>query len=273
MTTPRFDLAEVRQTLGPTASYLGTGSFGETYRVGSEAVKVIHTDAGVRLDREVASLNRVSHGNVVRLLREETLRLGGKERVALRFEYINGPNIADKVAAGALLPGTDFTAFAAGLLRGLEALHSEGIIHRDIKPANVALRAGEWSQPVILDLGLAKLLDLGSITNYPALVGTAIYMAPEQLTGARVRKVADVFSTGTLIYEAVTGQHPFVAPNAYGMTHSDLIAAVRAGPDATKLGSLADAQRAVLLQMLSHTEYQRGTAKSLVRALEGMTIR
>lgn len=263
-----FDLGEVRQQFGASATYLGTGSFGETFRVDDLAVKVIHTDTGVRLEREVAGLNRVTSDNVVRLVRVDSVVLAGADRPALWFEYIDGPNVAEKLDAGKFLPPEQFDSFALGLLRGLSALHAEGVIHRDIKPANVALRSGLWSRPVVLDLGLVKLLDLRSITNYPALVGTAMYMAPEQLAGTRVRRVADIFSCGALLYEAVSGLHPFVPPDAAGLTQNDLIAAIDAGVDPAPLDNLDAEACSMVTQMLSYAEHRRGTTRSLIRQLE-----
>ena len=66
-------------------------------------------------------------------------------------------------------------------------MHAADLLHRDLKPANVALRSGDYGQPVILDLGFAKLLDIESITKYPTLIGTTLYMAPEQLRGEERR--------------------------------------------------------------------------------------
>ena len=268
MTGQKFDRAEVRAVLDPSATYIGTGAFGETWRVDGRAMKIIHQDSGVRLQREIDGLSRVAHLNVVQLLGQSRVRLGGEERIVLTFEFIPGLDVEKTITAGSRLPASKTREFLIGALAGGRALHEAGIIHRDLKPANIALRDDDWCQPVLLDLGLAKILDLSSVTNYPALVGTATYMAPEQLSGTRIRKAADVFSLGVVAYEAVTGVHPFYASGSV-VTVNDLLSAIQAGPDDALLAGLDERCRSAILQMLSPEEHRRGSAQSLLRQLEG----
>ncbi|MGC4112328.1 MAG: serine/threonine-protein kinase [Nocardioides sp.] len=263
---PIFESAAVSAAFGSDASYLGTGAFGETWRVHNEAVKIMHKDSGARLQREIDGLQRVVQPNVVRLLRTGSVEIDGVDHVALHFDYVAGGDMKDAIEEGRLLPPNDTRAFLQGLLTGVAALHDEGIIHRDLKPANVALRDGDWRSPVILDLGLAKILDLSSLTAYPALVGTAPYMAPEQLSGGRVRRLADIFACGVLTYEAVAGVHPFYAPGTT-VTVSELAARIAVGPERTPIANLSLEDQDLLLQMTSPAAHLRGTSRSLVEQL------
>jgi serine/threonine protein kinase len=95
-------------------------------------------------------------------------------------------------------------AFLHGVANGLEVLHSNQIIHRDIKPDNIILRGGDWARPVIIDLGLSRLLDLTSMTVYPWAAGTWPYMAPEQLRGERAIDRTDVWALGVVAGELAT---------------------------------------------------------------------
>lgn len=199
---------------------LGRGTFGETWRIdcagqAPRAVKVLtgQQTSQQRLDREVEGLERVSCPNVVRLLDKGVALVGGLDRAVLTFEYIDGGDLARRLRPNQRVARRDALLFAHGLFNGLRHLHDRDVVHRDIKPANVAIRGGSWSQPVILDLGLIRMLDQESITRYPAMMGTALFMAPEQLRQERARKSADVFSAGVLLHLMLSGAHPFYDQN------------------------------------------------------------
>ncbi|MGW5736557.1 MULTISPECIES: serine/threonine-protein kinase [Streptomyces] len=210
---PRFTAEEVTRELGAQATFLGAGSFGDTWHVGDDAIKIICTDdySTARLEREVEGLRRVDSPHVVAFRGSMTLRLGDKPRPALRFEYINGGDVEGRLNENVLLPREHAEEFLRCLLTGVQALHRASTIHRDIKPANIALRDGRWQDPVILDLGLAKQLDASTITVYPGHIGTFPYMAPEQLIGQRARKAADLWGIGVTTRQALAGRHPFYA--------------------------------------------------------------
>ncbi|MGW4909976.1 serine/threonine-protein kinase [Streptomyces sp. NPDC004270] len=213
-----FSAADVEQAVGASSvSYLGTGTFGETWRVVAgdrdAAYKIIYrNDADLeRLRREIESYRRVTSDNVVRLDNAMLLNIAGNRRATLVFEYINGGDLSEAVPKAR--PTADqLVNLASGLLQGISAIHAANLLHRDLKPANIALRGGDYSHPVILDLGLAKLMDVESITRYPQSIGTPMYMAPEQLRGDRALKASDLWAIGVVLYEAATGTHPYVVP-------------------------------------------------------------
>lgn len=216
MTNRHFSADEVAAATGcDNISYLGTGSFGETWRLHKDgtdqAWKFLYqtgydTD---RLAREIAGLERVDSPRVVRLDGLSLVDIAGVKCPTLIFEYVPGGDLSSSIALGVIAKGADLVKLAHGLLVGIEALHSAKVVHRDIKPANIGLRNGQLDDPVLLDLGLAKLLDLQSITRYPGLVGTAMYAAPEQLNGERASRGSDMWALGGVLYEAATGNHPF----------------------------------------------------------------
>jgi serine/threonine protein kinase len=259
-----FAERDVIAAFGGPATYLGTGGFGETWRVGDQAIKIIHRETE-RVPREVEGQGRVDHSNVVRLLKVETAAVAGAPREVLRFEFIPGGDVERVLAQGQTLPLGELPAFLKGLLGGIRVLHEAEVLHRDLKPGNVALRGGGWSEPVILDLGLARILDQSSITVYPALMGTGPYMAPEQLEGRRVRKAVDLFGAGVLTRQALTGRHPFHPPGA----DPDLgayLARINAGPAPLPVW-VPESVRTLLDRMVSPAEHERGSTRSCLRDL------
>jgi serine/threonine protein kinase len=196
------------------AVYLGSGTFGEVWSAqynGVEAAyKIIHLSGydAARLRREVQGYERVENEHVVRLHEVRSVELDGETRPVLIFELIEGGDLS-QVNKHSLPSPIELRQLAKGLLRGIAAMHAASLLHRDLKPANVALRDGDYSRPVILDLGFAKLLDMASITTYPTLIGTTLYMAPEQLRGERALRASDLWALGEVLFEAGTGRHPF----------------------------------------------------------------
>ena len=267
---PRFPAADVAAALGvANVDLLGCGAYGDTWHAGSHAVKIICVDGypPERLAREVDGLSRVSSAHVVRLERTGTVNLAGVERPALYFEYVAGGDLNRRIGRSERPAATDIEGLLSGLLSGIRDLHgAQGTVHRDIKPANVALRDGRWGQPVILDLGLAKSVTETTVTVYPGLIGTTLFMAPEQLEGRRARKAADLFAVGATIRTVITGQHPFyVAGVAYAI--DDALREITAGP--TDLPPFVPTNvRAVLDRLVSPAEHDRGSASSNLRRLE-----
>ena len=214
MQAPRFTEAEVAAALGGPVTRLGSGSFGDTWRHGDTAIKIICDGSypPERLKREVDGLCRVSSPHVVRLLDTRAVTLRGQQRPALVFEYIAGGDVAGGSSPDGCPRPQPAVAFLQGLLTGVGHMHAAQTVHRDIKPANIALRDGDWSRPVLLDLGLARGAGEATITAYPAPVGTPAYMAPEQLQGQPARQAADLFAVGVTVREVLGGRHPFYDP-------------------------------------------------------------
>lgn len=272
---PSTPEAEVSAALGVSeATFLGSGSFGETWRVppamsgGPErAVKIIiePTYPAALLDREVAGLERMDHPRIVRLLGREEITLQAGQRQCLVFEYVAGGDLSEKLCATPLTPA-ETHRFAVAVLDAITAMHAEGTVHRDIKPQNIALRGGDVGDPVLLDLGLARLLTGDSMTQYPQPIGTRAYMAPEQVRGERAGKQSDVWALGVVLYVMLSGRHPFFGPRSAPLSIEQALTAFEVGPPPLT-ASLPEALRGSVMTMLSAAPYARGSARRHLRAL------
>lgn len=208
-----FVIAE--HTLG---EQLGGGGFGTVWRAhgphGEVAIKVLHaelirsSDALGRFQREQEAIARITHRNVVRSYGNGVLPDG---RPYLILELLRGPTLADVIPRGGM-PLAEVVSILTPLGEALDQAHAANIIHRDVKAGNVILAQDERGlRPVLLDFGLAKLLDAEGpgLTNSRAMVGTPSAMSPEQLRGTPVDARTDVYSMGLLAYHMLTGERPF----------------------------------------------------------------
>ena len=269
--------AEVGGLFGAsTARFLGAGSFGETWYLPADsncnserAVKIIMNPLypAKRIQAEISGLQRVSHSNVVKFLDHVTVQLAVGPREALVFEYVDGGDLASMLAS-TTIPVAAVRQFAISMLGAVEAMHAAGTVHRDIKPQNIALRDGDVGNPVLLDLGLARLLDAETMTLYPAPMGTCPFMAPEQVRGERASKQADVWALGVVLYIMLAGHHPFFGPRAVAKTSEDALTAYAAGPPPLSAAVPADLAESVMT-MLMYEPHERGSAKRHHRKLTG----
>ncbi len=192
---------------------LGSGGAGQVFRarhlgLGVErAVKVLSSTSGAAADRfarEARSLASVRHPNVVGV-HETGVEPNGTRWLAM--ELVAGDPLDDVLTRGPL-PLDRALEVLAQVARGVEALHAVGIVHRDLKPANVLLARD--GRAVVVDLGLALAPDSDErLTKTGAWVGTAQYVAPEQLSGAAPSPRTDVHALGLLVYEVTTGLPAF----------------------------------------------------------------
>ncbi len=142
----------------------------------------------------------------------------GPDRMALVMAFVEGETLADRVAREGALAPAEAVEIVRTLCMGLQHAHEAGVVHRDVKPANVVLvpRAGGFD-PVLLDFGVAKLLDEATVegrsahgTRASTRLGTPQYMSPEQIEASHaVDPRSDVFSLGTVLYELLCGRPAF----------------------------------------------------------------
>jgi serine/threonine protein kinase len=254
--------------------FLGRGTYGTTYRAlrgdREVALKVIHqVDMPAYLwDRELTSLRTVDHPNIVGFYEAGSFEAAGQNLHFVECEYVNGGSVERNVERGRLCEGDDLRALLTGLLAGIAEIHDLGIIHRDIKPANVALRDRDWGSPVLLDFGLAKVLDMSTHTALGQMVGTTAYMAPEQLRGKRARTRSDLFAVGLVVYEAGTGEHPFLSQdvNTVQTLHDRIIAGPPTDPRDTH--NWPDDVADVVLRTLRGEPHERLGVGRALRDLE-----
>ena len=245
------------------------GGSGECWRaqsaeLGDVALKVlVHPHEPGRFDREVEGLKRVSSPHVMTLHAAGFVDCGGASRPYLVSGLIEGPSLREALSAGGL-GETGGVELLVGLLRGLSAMADADVIHRDLKPENIVLRGGDPSHPVIIDLGICRLGASSSLTQYPWYAGTIKYSSPEQLRLEPAFDRSDVWATGIVVLEAITGVHPYlgsaeVLPEGY----LDVIRR-----DAEVPAELDPVVQDVLLKMTDFAAYRRPSARSALQALE-----
>ncbi|MFI8852693.1 serine/threonine-protein kinase [Streptomyces sp. 891-h] len=145
------------------------------------------------------------------------------EELFLVMQRLDGSDLADHLAEHDPYPWQWAVAVTAQLCSALAAVHAVGVVHRDLKPGNVMVRPD--GRVVILDLGIASVgaPDVTRLTRTGALVGTPVYMAPEQATGgAAVGPAADLYALGVVLYELLARRTPFEAPEAAGLLYKKL---------------------------------------------------
>jgi len=229
------------ESIGPyvVEGFLGQGGMGEVYRAydprleRAVAIKVLPEDFASdferlrRFDQEAKSLAQISHPHVVQIY--DTGLQGDVSYLVM--ELLDGQSLRASMAQGPI-PMRQTVQIVAQIAEALDAVHAKGILHRDLKPENVFVtREGRVK---VLDFGLAKkrpILSFGSgdsaawdaaqsATGEFALLGTAGYMAPEQLLGKAVDQRADLFALGTILWEMLTGRQPFLREHPWKTVHA-----------------------------------------------------
>ena len=155
-----------------------------------------------RFDRELEALRAVEHPGIVGIL--DAGVHGGTPYLVL--EYIEGGTLEQTLDAGPIGPERA-AVIGAELARALAAAHAQGVTHRDVKPANVLLEAD--GRPRLADFGVARLAGASTLTVTGFTIGTATYLAPEQVRGEVSGPPADIYSLGLLVLEAATGERAF----------------------------------------------------------------
>ncbi|HRI08354.1 MAG TPA: serine/threonine-protein kinase, partial [Nannocystaceae bacterium] len=214
--------------------------------------------AADRLRREASAARRISHPNVVRLhdLGEE----GGL--LFLSMEFVDGESLHQLLTRAGLLSPAQLRPIAAQICDALAAAHTAGVIHRDLKPANVLL--DRQQRVKLIDFGIARLAHSEGMTATGMVVGTAEYMAPEQIRGGTVDARTDVYALGVILYQALTGRPPFVGetPIAVSLAHcTDPVP-----PPSTIRGDLPPAWESLILRALAKDPRQRFQSMNEVRA-------
>lgn len=198
---------------------IGQGGHGTVYRARQLAVdrqvaiKVLAADAdptvAARFEAEARTLSRLRHPNTVQLIDFGHLEDG---RPFLVSPFVEGPTLRGLLADGPL-PEPVLLDVLTQLAGALEEAHAAGVVHRDLKPANVMLESIAGRRVVrLIDFGIARQAEDIRLTADLQTVGTAAYMAPEQIRGEAVDGRADLYSLGVLAYECLSGALPFDGP-------------------------------------------------------------
>jgi len=206
---------------------LGEGGMGVVYQaehpvIGRKvAIKLLHLSLAkdpeivARFFNEARAIHTIRHENIVEIMDFGQTTEGQPYFI---MEFLAGEAMNDRLTRGAISP-EQVAEITDQMCRALAAAHEKGIIHRDLKPHNVLLfttPAGRL-QVKLLDFGVAKILNAGDLsqsvkTRTGSLMGTPLYMSPEQCKGAGdIDHRTDIYSLGVMLYEALAGRPPFVA--------------------------------------------------------------
>ncbi len=231
---------------------LGEGAMGRVYKARDRksgdvvALKVIPADppptkrALKRFRKEARILSEVNNPGVAGLVD------AGEDdgRLWIAVEHVEGDTLSSFIAQRGPLPETEALGIVADLCRALVDVHAQGVVHRDIKPQNVLVVAeAAGAAPVkrasprikLIDFGIARHLDETeslAMTRHGAVLGTPLYMAPEQARGDSVDARSDVYAVGTILYELLTGTAPFAG---HGATAVLLMQQERVAPRVTEV--------------------------------------
>jgi tetratricopeptide (TPR) repeat protein len=267
---------------------IGEGSMGTVYRgehvalKKAIAIKVLRRDLEVgeselrRFQREGIAAGQLNHRNVTQVFDFDRAEDG---LVYLAMELIEGQNLALWLRKHGPLPAPLAVVIMRELLATLVEAHRHGIIHRDLKPENIMVVEGpdlELSIKV-LDFGLSKLvdhpLDVSQRSLPGRVVGTPLYMAPEQWRGEEVDSRADLYSASLILYEMLAGERPFSAQNITEVmvkTTSEPAPSLRESRTAIAVSAELDA---VVKKGLAKNRDERfQTASDMVRALDEVPL-
>ncbi|MBZ0236289.1 MAG: serine/threonine protein kinase, partial [Deltaproteobacteria bacterium] len=195
--------------------HVGAGGMGAVYRAhdretgGLVAIKLVNcADASTRarFEREAQALAELVHPAIV------GYRAHGEsdDRLFLAMEWLDGEDLGTRLEVSRLTVA-DAIACVAQAATALGVAHARGVVHRDVKPSNLFLVDWQPDRIKLLDFGVARFLELDALTRTGSLVGTPLYMAPEQLTGRAIDARTDVFALGAVMFHVLTGRPPFPA--------------------------------------------------------------
>jgi serine/threonine-protein kinase len=226
--TPR--LVGNRYELGELIGYGGMAEVhrGRDVRLGREvAIKILRADLAtdpaflIRFRREAQSAAGLNYPAIVAVYDTgEDPGLNGNGDVPyIVMEYVEGRTLRDVLKAEGRLPIRRAMEITAEVCGALDFSHRNGIVHRDIKPANVMITP--TGAVKVMDFGIARALssNAATVTQTAAVIGTAQYLSPEQARGEAVDARSDVYSTGCLLYELITGNPPFVGDSPVAVAY------------------------------------------------------
>ncbi|HEY3394222.1 MAG TPA: protein kinase [Lacipirellulaceae bacterium] len=259
-------------------SLLGRGGMGVVYKARqyslerSVALKFLPEECArdpiwlARFRREARTASNLNHPNICTIY--DTGESAG--RLFLSMELVEGQTLEALLRRRAAIE--ELAQLLGQTARALAAAHAAGVVHRDIKPANVMVRDDGIVK--VLDFGLARRLPASGVqhstasgigTDPGARVGTLLYMSPEQVETELVDAASDIFSLGVMLYELVTGQHPFCADSGIGIMHA--IVTQAPAPPARLNPEVPVLLEGLILHMLAKDPRLRPTAVEVEAAL------
>lgn len=199
------------------------------------AIKMLRTDLArdsvfqARFRREAQAAASLNHPNIVAVYDtgEEVIAGPDGRGVSVPYivmEYVEGHTVKDLLSDGTPVPINEAVEIVSGVLSALEYSHAAGLVHRDIKPGNIMLTTD--GKVKVMDFGIARALtdSQATMTQTNAVVGTAQYLSPEQARGEQVDARSDLYSTGVVLFELLTGQPPFRGDSAVAVAYQHVSA-------------------------------------------------
>jgi eukaryotic-like serine/threonine-protein kinase len=237
--TGRHDVTDTPRLLGgryEVGQLLGRGGMAEVHvgrdtRLGrSVAIKMLRADLArdpqfhKRFRREAQAAASLNHPAIVAVYDsgEDVMPEAGGASIQVPYivmEYVEGRTVRDLLSTSAPLDWQESLRITSGVLAALEYSHRAGIVHRDIKPANVMLTP--TGAVKVMDFGIARAVadSSATMTATQAVIGTAQYLSPEQAKGQPVDARSDLYSTGCLLFELLTGRPPFVGDSPVSVAY------------------------------------------------------
>lgn len=235
------------------------------------AIKMLRADADThatpeRARMEMALLASLNHPSLVTLF-DASIVPGKPEYLVM--EFVDGVSLAEELSAGPMAAG-EVAAIAAELAAALHVVHEAGIVHRDIKPSNVLLAPtslpGRRYRAKLADFGVAYLADSTRLTSPGLIIGTAAYLAPEQVRGEHAGPPVDIYALGLMLLEALTGHRAFPHASGIGAVMTRLI-------EVPEIPDWMGPEWTALLQDMTATDpAERPTALAVLDAVAGLPV-
>lgn len=181
-----------------------------------------------RFFREASLCARLQHPNIITIYDYGEVESGPYfGSYFLAMEYLHGETLDTRIQSTSPMAPSEVVGITIEIVRGLRDAHSHGVVHRDLKPDNVMLVPGDdgTERVVILDFGLVQEFgeeQRANITSDDIILGTPMYIAPEQILRKGPDPRSDIYSLGIVMYEALAGEHPFNDPSVIGMLNAHL---------------------------------------------------
>ncbi len=214
---------------------------------------------------EATAAARLDHPSAVAIYDADVDPVTGDSFIAM--EWVDGTSLRDRLSAGGPLPDNEAVAIVRQVAGALDAAHRQGLIHRDVKPANILI--DRQGRAKLSDFGIAKLDDL-ELTTTGQVLGTPLFMSPEQIRDDDLDGRSDLFSLGVVLYQCLTGEAPFAGDSLPSVTHKVMTADPK--PVRELSPHVSEQLEAIVMRLLAKDREERfSNAAGLAQALAEST--